>query len=56
MEQNAVFEREIGQAGVQVDLLRRDDANEQILRGLEQLKTEGWFSEKEYETFAQRLL
>jgi hypothetical protein len=55
MEQNAVFEREIGQAGARVDLLRRDDANEQILRGLEQLKTEGWFSEKEYETFTQKL-
>lgn len=48
---NAVFERELDEAGAAANLLNAERLNEQILAGLEQLNEEGWFSEKEYEAF-----
>jgi hypothetical protein len=53
IEKNAVFEREIYEAGEKTDMLKT--SREQLSNGLKQLKEEGWLSEKEYETFAQKL-
>jgi hypothetical protein len=51
--QDAVFEREISEAGEKADMLKMDLTREKIKNGLEKLKAEGWFSEKEYEAFAE---
>ena len=51
--QDAVFEREISEAGEKADMLKSDLMREKIKSGLEKLKMEGWFSEKEYESFAE---
>jgi DNA repair exonuclease SbcCD ATPase subunit len=55
LEQNAVLEREIVENGTRVDLLKSKAALESVKSGLDQLKMEGWFSEKEYEAFKQML-
>jgi len=55
LEQNAVLERETYEAAANADLLKSEVALESIKSGLEQLKMEGWFSEKEYEAFKQML-
>jgi hypothetical protein len=51
--QDAVFEREINEAGEKADILKTNAMREKIKSGLEKLKAEGWFSEKEYEAFAE---
>jgi hypothetical protein len=51
--QDAVFDREISEAGEKADMLKTDLMREKIKNGLEKLKVEGWFSEKEYEAFAE---
>jgi hypothetical protein len=53
IERNAAFEREIYEAGDKADILKAGSMREQIKSGLERLKEEGWFSEKEYEAFAE---
>jgi len=53
IEQNAAFEREIYEAGDKADILKASSIRKQIKSGLERLKQEGWFSEKEYETFTE---
>jgi hypothetical protein len=53
IEQNAAFERETYEAGNKADMLKASSTPEQIKSGLEKLKEEGWFSEKEYEAFAK---
>ena len=55
LEEKTVFERETSEAAVKADILRARNAKESIRRGLDQLKEEGWLSEKEHETFSQRL-
>jgi hypothetical protein len=55
IEQNAAFEREVYEAGDKADMLKASSLPEQIKSGLERLKEEGWFSEKEYEAFNQKL-
>ena len=55
LEQNAVLERETVENGTRVDLLKSMTALESVKTGLDQLKTEGWFSEKEHEAFKQML-
>ncbi|MEM3622881.1 MAG: hypothetical protein QXR76_03805 [Candidatus Bathyarchaeia archaeon] len=54
--QDAVFEREVSEAGEKADILKTDSMREKIKSGLEKLKAEGWFSEKEYEAFAEPFL
>jgi hypothetical protein len=54
IEQNAVLEREIYEAGEKVDILKT--MAKQIRVGLDQLEKEEWFSEKEYASFTQALL
>jgi hypothetical protein len=56
IEQNAVLEREIFEAGEKVDMLKPESTIELAAKGLEQLKMEGWFSEKDYEAFRQMLV
>jgi hypothetical protein len=55
MKQNAVFDREMNEACVEVDALRTKELRESINTGLEKLREEGWFSEKEFESFSQSL-
>jgi len=54
IERDAVLERELDEAGTMTNILETS-IREQIRNGLESLKKEGWFSEKEYETFGQAL-
>ena len=53
IEQNAVFERELNEAGAKANLLSTKNMQEQIRSGLEELNKEGWFTEKEFEAFKQ---
>jgi hypothetical protein len=50
---HAVFEREISEASDKADMLKTNAIREQVGNGLIRLKEEGWFSEKEYEAFAE---
>jgi len=56
IDQNSVLEREINEAVVDADILKKETGREQILNGLKRLKEEGWLSEKEYEVFSQKLV
>ena len=53
IEQDAVFEREINEAGEKTDMLKTNVIREQIGNGFKSLKEEGWFSEKEYKAFTE---
>lgn len=53
IERNAVLEREINEAGDKADLSKASSIAEQIRNSLQQIKEEGWFSEKEYETLVE---
>jgi len=55
IEQNAVFEREINEAGLKVNMLQIENLRESVRNGLEKLKEEGWLSEEEHKTFSQTL-
>jgi len=55
MEDNAVFEREIVEAGAKVNIFRTNISRESIKSGLDKLKVEGWLSEKEHQSFSERL-
>ncbi len=56
VEQNAVFEREINEAGAKVNTMQNENLLESVRVGLERLKEEGWLSEEERETFNQMLV
>ncbi len=55
IEQNAVFERELNEAGAKVNILEVETSRESVISGLEKLKEEGWLSEEEHETFNKTL-
>lgn len=55
IEKNAAIEREVHETLAKTDLLKSKSTLESTRKGLEQLNAEGWFSEKEYETFKQML-
>jgi len=55
MEQNAVFNREMREACAKANLMRTRKSRESIKEGLQMLREEGWFSEKESESFSQML-
>ncbi len=55
IEENAVFEREINEAGAKANILQIENLRESVRNGLEKLKEEGWLSEEEHETFSQVL-
>lgn len=48
---NPIFENEIGDAGKRADLLRTRKSRQEVSRGLEELKGEGWISEEEFSRF-----
>jgi hypothetical protein len=54
MEQDIVFNREISEACEKANILVKD-SSQSIKIGLERLKEDGWFSEKEYESLSQML-
>lgn len=47
IEQNPVFEKELSDAGIQVNILRTMTSRESVKKGLEELSAEGWISEEE---------
>lgn len=53
--QNAAFEREIFEEGSRLNILKRSEIREKIDAVLKQFRDEGWFSEKECESFSQKL-
>ncbi|MEM2105957.1 MAG: hypothetical protein QXV21_05775 [Candidatus Bathyarchaeia archaeon] len=53
--QNVAFEREIFEEGSKLNILKRSAIREKIATALKQFRDEGWFSEKEYESFSQKL-
>ncbi|MGB9676371.1 MAG: hypothetical protein ACPL0C_04215 [Candidatus Bathyarchaeales archaeon] len=55
IEQNVAFEREIFEEGSRLNILKRSGIREKIAALLKQFRDEGWFSEKEYESFSQKL-
>lgn len=55
IEQNAVFEREINEAGTKVNVIQKEDLRESVRNELESLKEEGWLSEEEHKAFSQIL-
>lgn len=55
IEQDAVFEREINEAGAKANILQIENLRESVRNGLERLKEEGWLSEEEHKTFSQIL-
>lgn len=54
-EQNAVFEAEIDELGAKNNMLASVEVRENIKKGLEFLKNEGWLSDKEAAAVAQRV-
>ena len=55
MQQNAVFNREMNEACAKANILRTKNLRASIRNGLERIREEGWFSEKEYGSFSQML-
>lgn len=55
MEENAVFKRGIDEDAAKVDMLQTNNSLESVGSGLNKLMAEGWVSEKEHESFIQRL-
>ena len=49
IQQNPMFQTELKEIGANFNLLGYKLIQDQIARGLEKLKNEGWISEKEYE-------
>ena len=55
VEHDPVFEREVNDAGIRVNILRTKESRERIKKGLEALKDEGWVSETEFQAFSDLL-
>jgi hypothetical protein len=53
IKENPVFEKEISDAGVQVNILKEKYSRELIKKGLKELKEEKWISKSELETFGK---
>jgi hypothetical protein len=49
IEQNQMFQTEIQEIGEEFNILKNSSSNNQITKGLTDLKNESWCSEKEYE-------
>ena len=54
-EENPVFEKEIGDAGVKASILRTTESRIAIKRGLKELEAEKWISRSELEIFSKLL-
>jgi len=55
MQKNAVFNREMNEACEKANILLTKNSRESIRKGLEKIREEGWFSEREHEFFSQML-
>jgi len=55
LEENAVLERETGEAATKYSILASQDRKELVSHGLDKLKEEGWLSEKKHEAFSKAL-
>jgi len=55
IQENPVFDKEISDAGIQVNVLQAKESRELIKKGLEELKEEKWISESELQTFSKLL-
>jgi hypothetical protein len=53
MYENIVFNREISEACLKVNVLQTKKAQELVRRGLSKLKEQGWLSNSEFEDFNQ---
>jgi hypothetical protein len=54
-QQNPVFETEINELGAKNNILTADEVREDIKKGLERLRNEGWLSDKEFGAIEQRI-
>jgi len=55
MRQNVVFNREMNEACEKANIMLTKNSRESIRKGLKKIKEEGWFSEREHESFSQML-
>ncbi len=54
-QENPVFEKEITEAGLEVNILGTTDLKEGIKKGLTELRDDGWISETEFQILNQRV-
>jgi hypothetical protein len=54
-DRNAAFEAEIRELGTKNNLLSSKSLREEMKKGLSSLKSEGWFSDKEFSAIEQEL-
>ena len=54
-QQNAVFETEMQEIGAKANLLNKGSMRENVRKGLDSIKQEGWISEKEHLALSQIL-
>lgn len=55
VQQNAVFETEMREMGVKMNILNKGSIRENVRKGLASIQQEGWLSEKEYQALSQQL-
>lgn len=55
IEKDAAFAREVYEAGEKANLLKSEASRKAMSEGLKKLREEGWFSDKEFEAFSQKL-
>ncbi|MCW4015928.1 MAG: hypothetical protein NWF06_06125 [Candidatus Bathyarchaeota archaeon] len=54
-QENPVFEKEITEAGLKASILRTPELQVSVLKGITELKDEGWLSESEAQTLTEQL-
>jgi hypothetical protein len=55
LEENVVFSHEINEACSKTNMLSKKSTEETIVKGLTELRTQDWISDKEYDSFTQAL-
>ena len=53
-QENPVFEKEITEAGIKVNILRTTELQVGVKKGLTELRDEGWISENEFQILNER--
>jgi hypothetical protein len=54
-QQNAAFEAELNELGAKNNMLSVAEVRDEIKKGLDSLKSEGWLSDKEFDAIVQRI-
>jgi hypothetical protein len=54
-QQNAAFEAELNELGARNNMLSVAEVRDEIKKGLDSLKSEGWLSDKEFDAIVQRI-